>query len=154
MANKVERVISIDRTPSQVWEYLTNPILMKEWMGEPEMNVEVITNWKIGNPILIKGFHNGNFENKGTVLQFDFPRIIQYSHLSSTSRLPDNKENYSIITFMLTPNDRNTLLELQIENFPTESIHRHLNFYWQGTASILKTFIEQGKIKNATQQKL
>ena len=116
---------------------------MKEWMGEPEMHIEVLTNWKINDPIIINGFHNGNFQNKGVVLQFDFPKIIQYSHLSSTSRLPDNKENHSIITFNLTEENQNTLLVIQIDNFPTESIHRHLNFYWQGTASILKNFIEK-----------
>ena len=145
MNKKVERTVLINRAPFQVWEYLTNPMLMKEWMGEPEMNVEVMTDWKVGNPVLIKGFHNGNFENKGTVLQFDFPKIIQYSHLSSASRLPDTEVNQSIITFMLTPKERSTLLEIQIENFPTESIHKHVDFYWQGTATVLKTLIEQEK---------
>lgn len=145
MVNTIERKTTINEPPAKVWEYLTNPTLMGKWMGEPEMNVEVITDWKIGSPILIKGFHNGNFENKGSVLQFDFPSIIQYSDLSSSSRLPDQKENYSIITFVLTPNGSNTLLDIQIENFPTASIHRHLNFYWQGTASVLKSFVENGK---------
>lgn len=143
MTKKVERTVLINKAPFQVWEYLTNPILMKEWMGEPEMNVEVMTDWKVGNPVLIKGFHNGNFENKGTVLQFDHPKIIQYSHLSSASCLPDTEGNQSIITFNLTPQDRSTLLEIQIENFSTESIHKHLDFYWQGTATVLKTLIEQ-----------
>lgn len=145
MIKKVERTISIHKAPSQVWEYLTTPTQMKEWMGEHEMNVKVMTDWKVGNPILIKGFHNGNFENKGTVLQFTPPKIIQYSHLSSTSRLRDDKANYSIITFMLTPQGRSTFLEIEIENFPTESIRKHLEFYWQGTAIVLKNFIEQEK---------
>jgi hypothetical protein len=112
-------------------------------MGEPEMNIEVITDWIVGNPILVKGFHHINFVNKGTILQFDPERIIQYSHLSSMSRLPDRTENYSIITFIMSPSVKGTLLEIQVENFPTNSIYRHLDFYWQGTATLLKNLIGQ-----------
>jgi uncharacterized protein YndB with AHSA1/START domain len=143
---KIVKTVSINQSPSQVWEYLTNPTLMKKWMGEPEMNIEVVSNWKIGNSIHIKGFHNGAFDNKGIVLQFDSPKILQYSHLSSASQLDDVTENHSIIIFRLTPINKNTLLKIQIENFPTESIQKHLDFYWQGTASVLKNIIEQEKI--------
>lgn len=135
MTRKVEKRVSIDTPPSRVWEYLTKPDLMKERMGEPEMNIEVTTDWTVGNPILIKGFHHVNFENKGTVLQFDAEHIIQYSQLSSISRLPDIKENYSIITFTIVPKERKTLLEIRVENFPTESIYKHMDFYWWGTAN-------------------
>lgn len=38
-------------------------------IGEPEMGIEIITNWQVGSPIVIKGFHHKKFENKGTVLQ-------------------------------------------------------------------------------------
>ena len=147
---KVKKMVSIDTPPSKVWEYLTEPNLMKKWMGEPEMNIEVTTDWIIGNPILIKGFHHVNFENKGKVLQFDPQNMIQYSHLSSISHLPDIKENHSIITFTIEPKGKKTLLEIQVENFPTELIYKHLDFYWQGTADILKDLIEQEEIKNAT----
>jgi uncharacterized protein YndB with AHSA1/START domain len=142
MTRKVERTVSINTSPSKVWDYLTIPGLMRKWMGEPEMNIEVTTNWIVGSPILIKGFHHVNFENRGTVLQFAAQKVIQYSHLSSMSRLPDKEENYSIITFDLSPADAQTLLKIQIENFPTDSIYKHLDFYWQGTASILKNVLE------------
>ena len=148
---KVERTVSIDTSPYKVWMYLTEPNLMKMWMGEPEMNIEVITDWIIGNPILVKGFHHVNFENKGIVLQFDPQNILQYSHLSSISHLPDIKKNHSIITFTIEQKKRKTLLEIQIENFPTESIYKHLDFYWQGTANVLRNFVEQEEMKNATQ---
>jgi len=143
MNKKVEKTVSINTSHSKVWEYLTDPNLMKKWMGEPEMNIEIITDWVVGNPILIKGFHHIEFENKGTILQFNPHKIVQYSHLSSISRLPDTRENYAIITFLLTPNEKQTLLTVKIENFPTESIYKHLDFYWHGTTTILKKIIEQ-----------
>ena len=149
MIKKIERTVSINTPPSKVWEYVTNPILMKKWMGETEMNIEVSTDWIVGNPIIIKGFHHVNFENKGTILQFTPQKIIQYSHLSSISRLADTKQNYSTITFMVTGTERKTLLEIQVENFATESIYKHLNFYWQGTANVLKNLIEQSEVKTS-----
>ncbi len=69
MNKKVEKTVSINKAPFQVWEYLTNPILMKKWMREPEMNVEVMTDWKVGNPVLIKGFHNGCWKYKSKIFQ-------------------------------------------------------------------------------------
>lgn len=143
MTRKVVRTVSINATPSEVWKHLTYPDLMRKWMGKPEMNIEVTTDWIVGNPILIRGFNQVNLENKGTVLQFDPQNVIQYTHLSSISRLPDSKENYSLITFVVTPVEKRTLLEIQVENFPTESIYRHLDFYWHGTAAVLKNLIEQ-----------
>ncbi len=107
------------------------------------MDIEVLTDWVVGEPILIKGLHHTRFENKGTVLQFKPVKIIQYNHLSSVSQLPDEKENYSTLTFLLTPDKERTILKLEIENFPTESIYKHLEFYWQGTIFILKTLIEE-----------
>ena len=143
MLEKVERTISINAPHAKVWEYLTDPNLMKKWMGDHEMNIEISTDWVVGNPVLIKGFHHVNFENKGIVLQFDPQKMIQYTHLSSISRLTDRNENYCIITFLLKADKEYTLLTIRIENFPTESIYKHMNFYWQGTATVLKNFIEQ-----------
>lgn len=150
MSKKVKTTVLIDASPSEVWKYLTTPGLMQKWMGEPEMNIEVITDWTVGNSILINGFHHVEFENKGTILQFNFQKIIQYTHLSTISRLPDTKENYSIVTILIAPAEKGTGIGIQVENFPTESIYKHLDFYWQGTANILKHLIEQEENKNVT----
>lgn len=143
MPQKTEITIQIEAPPSIIWKNLTNPNLMKNWMGEPEMQIEIHTDWVIGNPIIITGFHHGQFENKGTVLQFAPQKILQYSHLSSISRLPNTAENYSIITFLLTPNEEQTVLTVKVENCPTEIIFKHLDFYWRGTIALIKKHIEQ-----------
>jgi uncharacterized protein YndB with AHSA1/START domain len=138
MANKT---IRIDAPTSKVWEALTNPEAMKKWMSETEINI--ITDWKVGNPIVMNGnLHRINFENKGTVLQFEREKILKYSHLSSLSRLPDEPRNYSIIEFSLTPIENGTDLTVTLSNFPTEAIDKHLVFYWNVTLEILKRMIE------------
>lgn len=107
-------------------------------MGEPDMNLAVHTNWAINTPIVITGFHHVQFENKGLVLQFDRERQLTYTHLSSVSRLADEPQHYSILAFALTTANNTTQLTLTINNFPTETIRRHLEFYWRTTMVKIK----------------
>jgi uncharacterized protein YndB with AHSA1/START domain len=141
----IERSIAIQASPQTVWPHLTEPGLMIQWMGDPELKIEIMTDWVVGHPLLIKGFHHIKFENKGRVLQFEPYRLIQYSHLSSVSRLPDVPASYSLFTFLLTPTNNETLLTVRIENFPTETIYKHLEFYWGGTLAVIKNSIESGR---------
>jgi|SRR5215216_5562869 len=139
IANKT---ITIDAPTFKVWEALTNPEVMKKWMSETEINI--ITDWKVGNPIVIHGnLHRIKFENKGTVLRFERERVLQYSHLSSLSRLPDEPGNYSIIEFIVEPIENQTNLTLTLSNFSTEAIYKHLVFYWNVTLEILKRMIDE-----------
>ncbi len=129
----VSKSINISAPPTRVWETLTIPELMKEWMSPTE--IDVITDWRVGNPIVIRGhLHGVSFENKGTVLQFEPERVLQYSHLSSVSRLPDEPANYSVVEFRLAAiTDSQTALTLTLSNFPTEVIYKHLAYYWNVT---------------------
>jgi uncharacterized protein YndB with AHSA1/START domain len=136
------KTVKIDAPTSSVWEALTNAELMKKWMFETE--IHIITDWKIGSPIVIRGNMNGkDFENKGTVLKFVPRRILQYSHLSSLSRLLDKPENYSILEFRLVQMEGQTTLTLTVINFPTESIYKHLAFYWNVAPEVLKRMLEE-----------
>ncbi|MBT1688693.1 SRPBCC family protein [Dawidia soli] len=134
--------IGINAAPMAVWDALTMPACMTHWMGEPEMQIDVVTDWHVGGPIVVRGVHHVPFENNGTVLQFDKARLLRYTHRSSVSRLADVAESYSILTFSLTPEGDRTQLELTIRNFPTESIQRHLEFYWRTTLTTLKEWVE------------
>lgn len=142
MQQKIEHSIRINAEPSAVWEHLTNPDLIATWMAEPEMQLEIITDWKVGKPIIIKGIHYAKFENKGLVLQFDPERLLQYTHLSSLSHLPDVIESYTVITFTLLAIDNQTELTVRVENFPTESIFKHHEFYWKGTLGVISKGVE------------
>ena len=148
MTQQIEDKIIIAAPSTTVWEYLTNPNLMKQWAGEPAMEIEISTDWKVGNPIVIKGFHHVHFENKGKILQFKPTSILKYDYLSSLSRLPDVSDNHTIIEFRLAPLKNQTSLTLTLSNFPDESIYKHVDFYWKTTIQILKNVIE----RHSTQQ--
>lgn len=138
----IEKSITIQAPAHTVWAFLTEPARMIQWMGEPEMDLQIITSWAVGQPVLIKGFHHVTFEARGMVMQCEPGHRLQYSQVSSVSGLPDAPESYSVLTFELKPANETTQLTLHIENFPTETIYKHLDFYWQGTLDILKNAVE------------
>lgn len=136
--------ISLNASLNAVWEALTQPELMKSWMYDSE--IEIVTTWKVGSPIIInvqEASYKTAFTNTGIILQFIKERMLEYSHLSSLSRLPDEAENYTFIRFTLQPDGPQTLLELDLANFPTESHYKHIDFYWTVTLEILKRFVEE-----------
>jgi uncharacterized protein YndB with AHSA1/START domain len=139
----MSKTVNVNASISQVWHVLTTPELMKQWMMS-DIEIDIITDWKVGSPLVIRGNMNGkNFENRGTVLQFEPDTTLQYSHLSSLSRLPDQPENYAMVEFRLKPREDQTILTLTLNQCATESIYKHLAFYWNVTLEVLKQMIEK-----------
>jgi len=142
MSQLISKTILIEASLAIVWECLTNPALMEQWMAEPEINVQIDTDWKVGSTVTVSGFHHVSFTNKGTVLQFDPFKALRYTHLSSVSQLPEVPESYCVFEFLLEPAGDQISLTVNISNFPTESIFRHLDLYWKTTIGIFKDFVE------------
>lgn len=129
---------------SSVWSYITVPDLIQIWMPEQGTELQIESDFIVGSRFLIKGkLHGSDFVNHGKVLVNDFQNTFSYSHLSSISMLPDLPENYSIIQFSLLSVHNKTELIFSAQNFASESIYRHINFYWQGTLQHLKELIEK-----------
>ena len=136
------KTVEINAPTAKVWDTLTVPELIKKWISETE--IDIITDWNVGSPILMRGrLHRVKFENTGTVLQFESEKILRYSHLSSLSRLPDKPQNYSIIQFRLEPIGSQSSLTVTVSNFPTETIYKHLAFYWNVTLEIIRRMVEK-----------
>ena len=140
----VHKSIRISAPLNAVWEALTQPELMKSWMSDSE--IEIVTTWEVGSPIIINAedvSYKTAFTNTGVVLQFLKNRVLEYSHFSSLSQLADQAENYTIIRFTLEPEADQTLLQLDLSNFPTASHYKHIDFYWTVTLEVLKRFVEE-----------
>lgn len=140
--------VNIHATPAIVWQVLTDPRYMLQWMGEESMELSIETDWLQGSIILIRGTHHLPFENRGTVLECIPEQQLSYTQLSSISCLPDEPESYTRLDFELRSDVEQTILQLEISNFPTVSIQKHLEFYWRTTLIKIKKYAEQHQILN------
>ncbi|MCB9230728.1 MAG: SRPBCC domain-containing protein [Bacteroidia bacterium] len=134
--------LQIHSTPGRVWEALTQQDILQKWMAEPEIGLEIETDWQPGQSIITRGFHHVKFENKGTVLEFIPQKVLKYNYLSSVSRLPNLPENHTVLEFRLNPVENGTQLTLILNNFPTESIFKHVELYWKTSLQILRELLE------------
>lgn len=85
----------INASSSRVWEALTDPKLIKQYL----FGTEVSTDWKVGSPITYRGVWNGReYEDKGRIIKAErqapgfhflefpgwpggYPRKLQDGHL-------------------------------------------------------------------------
>lgn len=134
--------VYVNASNARVWLALTDPAHLPRWMGEPELRISVATDWRIGAPITIRGFHHVPFENRGVVLAFDPPHALGYRYLSSLSGLADEPANQTHLHFELAEENGGTRLTLAAHGFPTDAIFHHTTFYWAGTLHVLKAYVE------------
>lgn len=139
----IEKTVVVAAPPPAVWHALTDPAAMRVWMGEPEMAIDVATDWRPGSPIVLSGVHHGPFRNHGIVLDAVPGALLRYTHLSSVSGLADVPEHYSVIAFVLDAADGGTAVRLTVERFSTDTIYRHLSLYWRGTMDVFKAYAER-----------
>ena len=92
MMNKgfiAKATILINSPVSRVWDALTNPELIKQYL----FGTQVTTDWKVGSPITYKGTWEGKaYEDKGKVLQVEPGKLLVSTFWSSLSGLPDAPE--------------------------------------------------------------
>lgn len=135
--------VHIEASVATVWAVLTDTRHMPAWMGEPEMRITVETDWRVGEPILIRGFHHVPFENRGFVQACEPHRLLGYRYFSSLSRLADEPDSYTHLRFALAETADGTCLTLDAHGFPTPAIFHHTAFYWAGTLRVLKEYAER-----------
>ena len=139
--NTVEKSITINAPPSKVWEILTTPELIKEWLTD--IGIEVISDFKVGNPIIFSGkWYGVRRDDHGIILEFDPEKVFRYSYWSKISRLPDLPENYTIMEFRLVPKEDQTVLNLKHSNLTWETGWEHSNYYWGIAMGIIKKLAE------------
>ena len=108
--------VTIDAPADQVWQALTDPAKVKQYLHGTEMS----TDWKEGSPITWRGEWQGRaYEDKGTVLAVQPRRLLQYTHWSPMGGSEDRPENYHTVTYKLSGEDGKTTLTLTQDNNPT-----------------------------------
>jgi uncharacterized protein YndB with AHSA1/START domain len=130
---------TINAPTAKVWEALTNPALIKQYM----FGTNVVTDWKEGSPIIWQGEWQGkSYEDKGTLLKIEPKRVLQYSHFSPLSGQPDVPENYHSVTIELSGNGKQTTVTLTQDNNETDEAREHSEENWQMMLDGLKKLLE------------
>jgi uncharacterized protein YndB with AHSA1/START domain len=123
-----------------VWDALVNPKKIKEYM----FGTNVASDWKKGSPIVWKGEWKGKkFEDKGVILQLERERLLQYSHFSPLSGLPEKPENYHTVTIELSKKGTQTLVSLSQDNNLTDEEREHSEKNWKMMLEGLKKLLEK-----------
>ena len=132
--------VTVDATPQQAWQALTDPGEIRKWM----VGTEVSTDWQVGSPITWRGEMNGKpYEDKGEVLEFDEPRRLSTTHYSPLMGQEDRPENYHTVTYTLTPTrDGRTTLALEQDGNESQEQAAQFSQSWQGMLESLKATVE------------
>jgi uncharacterized protein YndB with AHSA1/START domain len=131
---------TIDAPAGKVWNALTNPAMIKQYM----FGTTVKSDWKKGSAITFKGEWQGKkYEDKGVILDIEPQRKLRYSHFSPLSGLPDKPENYHNVTIELSANGKQTVVSLAQDNSKTEEEREHSEKNWGMMLMSLKKLLEQ-----------
>jgi uncharacterized protein YndB with AHSA1/START domain len=138
--NAIKRV-TIHATRGEVWEALTNPDKVKQYLHGTEMS----TDWKEGSPIFWRGEWKGrSYEDKGTVLAVQTEKLLRYTHWSPMGGSEDKPENYHTVTYELAGDDGKTTLTLtQDNNASQEEADTMADNNWGPVLNGLKEMVEK-----------
>jgi uncharacterized protein YndB with AHSA1/START domain len=132
--------IDIAAAPDRVWETLTEPAAVKQWM----FGADLETDWQVGSPIVWKGEYEGKpYADKGEVLLYDAPQRMAVSHFSPTTGQDDVPENYHTLVYTLTPIDHGTHVTLTQDNNGSDDEAQHATENWQQALQGIKAHVER-----------
>lgn len=138
----MQQTVLLNATPQKVWNALTNPAIIKQYL----FGTETVTNWAAGAEIIFQGEYQGyQYRDKGVIQQIEPLQLLQYTYWSSFSGLEDLPENYSMVTYQLQPQPGNTtLLTLTQQGFTSPQTLEHSQNNWAMVLKTLKDIVEAG----------
>ncbi len=132
--------IEIKAPTSKVWEALTNPDLIKQYL----FGTKVTTTWLVGSDITYEGVWEGKaYKDKGKILEIKPQKLIVSTFWSALSGKPDLPENYQTVRYELASAGSNTRLMIIQDNNASQADADHSSQNWQMVLSGLKKLLEQ-----------
>jgi uncharacterized protein YndB with AHSA1/START domain len=128
---------TIDTTPAQLWEAITNPEFTKQyWFGNAN-----VSSWEEGADWKHVGIDSGTVHHVGKVEEIDPPRRLVLSwHNEGDTR------DVSRVTFAITPVDQGVELVITHGDFIEDSaMAKRVSGGWPKVVAGLKEFLEGRK---------
>jgi uncharacterized protein YndB with AHSA1/START domain len=130
---------TIHAPASKVWAAITKPELIKKYL----FDTDVVSDWKVGSPIVYKGEWQGKpFEDKGRILEMVPEKLLVSTHWSPLSGVPDLPENYHKVTYRLSENDGNTEVTILQDHNASEEEKTHSEDNWKAVLDGMKKLLE------------
>jgi uncharacterized protein YndB with AHSA1/START domain len=137
----VSKSVVINAPAAKVWEALTTPEIIKEYL----FGTETITDWKPGSEVIFQGEYQGHkYRDKGLVVENITNKVLSYRYWSGFSGLEDKPENYSLVTYTLAADgDKQTKLTWTQAGFANEEGHKHSESGMDAFLQSIKTIVER-----------
>jgi uncharacterized protein YndB with AHSA1/START domain len=130
---------TIHAPAAQVWEALTRPELVKQYLFGTEME----TDWQVGGPIRYRGVWEGKpYEDKGTVLRVEPEKLLESTYWSPMSGVPDEPAYYKTVRYELAGEGDQTRLTLTQDNNDTPEEAAQAEQNWKMVLDGLKKLLE------------
>jgi uncharacterized protein YndB with AHSA1/START domain len=131
--------ITIDAPPTRVWDALTQPDLIKQYL----FGTQVTTDWRVGSPIVYEGIWEGKaYKDKGVILQVEPEKLLISTFWSALSGLPDIPENYQTVRYELAADGGGTRLTIVQDNNASPEDANHSAQNWSMVLDGLKKLLE------------
>jgi uncharacterized protein YndB with AHSA1/START domain len=113
-----ERRVTIKAPVATVWDALTDPALVRDWMHGTNLH----TDWQVGSPVTWTGEWKGQeYEDKGEVLEVEQQKRLTMTHWSPMGGSEDKPENYHTVSYQVEAAGADTVLTLTQDNNPSQA---------------------------------
>lgn len=133
--------IVINAPIEEVWEALTDPALVKEWLFGTEM---AVSSWEVGGEITYSGQWEGKpYQDKGKILEIEPQKKLVSSYWSAFSGSPDSPENYQKVTYELSTVEGGTEVTITQENNKSQEDSTKAEGNWNQVLQSMKKLLEK-----------
>lgn len=120
----------------RVWDCVTKPELIKEWM----MGMEIECDNKLGSTYRSKFmWEETECWEKGMVIQSEYGKIAQIDFITSWEKLEDKPENYQRMRYEIAPKDDGVELQITTDYLPTLYNEEKIKDMEDGWAKVIPT---------------
>ncbi|HEX2788012.1 MAG TPA: SRPBCC domain-containing protein [Ignavibacteria bacterium] len=137
----VEESVDVNASVEKVWDALTNPAIIKDYL----YGTDTITDWKPGSKITFQGEYEGKqYKDGGEILEFVPEKKLVYTYWSGFSGLENTPENHSIITYTVDKiSDNKTRFTWTQKGFAGEEQYNHMKSGVKGFLQGVKKVMER-----------
>jgi len=132
--------VTIDAPIEAVWAAITTAERIKEWF----FGVDTRSDWAPGSELVHTGEWQGRpYSDKGTIVRIEPPHLLEHTHWSDVSGLPDEPEHYEVVTWTLEESNAGTRLTVAERNLASEEARAVSEQSWRTVLDRLKELLER-----------